>query len=741
MRAVGAIVAISLSACPPPGAAAAPGQAGDRAAAIVAGLGLNDLLAFAITRHRLEGDGRGAAFLEVPRAAHLPDLYLVDGGIGVGDPRPGAPADQAVSLPSSLSVASSWDTDIAFAGGAMIGEEARRKGFNVLLAGGVNLARDPRGGRTFEYSGEDPLLAGSMAGSLVRGVQSRHVMSTLKHFVLNDLETARMTASGQIGEQALRESDLLAFEIAIETGHPGAIMCAYNRVNDIYACENRFLLDQVLKHDWHYPGFVMSDWGATHSSVRSALAGLDQESAGRRADARPFFGDDLGQAVKAGAVPEARVRDMARRVVASMLQVDVAPRTATQGRLDLPADTDVAGRAEEAGAVLLRNDEGLLPLSPASSVAVIGGHADVGVLSGGGSSQVMPIGGNPVAPVAEDAFAGGPIYDPSPPLVAIRREAPHARVVFASGLDIASAARAARESDVAIVFATNWSQENMDLADLSLEPHQNALIEAVAAANPHTVVVLETAGPVTMPWLARTRGVMEAWYPGSGGGPAIARLLYGKVNPGGHLPITFPRDVAQLPRPEIPQPPLTLHQLQSPNSFTYWQTQSKVDQEILYSEGADVGYRWFARTDASPLFPFGFGLGYTTFGYAGLELEERPAGIRVSATVRNTGRRPGKALVQVYVVPPGGQARLAGWARADLAVAQQRVVTVALSLRSIASFDIAQDRWIIPAGSYEVRVGSSAADTILTCRTHLQSRSLPPLARYTASLTGRILPC
>jgi beta-glucosidase len=229
-----------------------------------------------------------------------------------------------------------------------------------------------------------------------------------------------------------------------------------------------------------------------------------------------------------------------------------------------------------------------------------------------------------------------------------------------------------------------------------------------------------------MPWLGQVKAVLEAWYPGSGGGPAIARLLYGRVEPAGHLPITFPDNVAQLPRPTIAQPPLTLRQLEAPDSFTYWQTQSKVDQEILYPERADLGYRWFERTGGKPLFPFGYGLGYTSFGYASLTVADRPDAVSVSVSVRNTGHRPGRALVQIYVAPPGQPARLAGWAAADLAPGQARAVTLLLSLRSIASFDVARNRWTLPAGSYEVRVGRWAGDRVLVRQVPLRARVLPP---------------
>ena len=330
----------------------------------------------------------------IPRLG-LPALQETDAGLGVA--RPDLSGKGATALPSGLATAASFDPQIAYAGGAMIGNEARRKGFNIMLAGGVDLQRDPRNGRNFEYAGEDPLLAGTIVGHALQGVQSQHVISTIKHYALNALETGRQTLTAQIDPKAARESDLLAFEIAIGIGHPGAVMCAYNRINGVYACENDWLLNQVLKHDWAYPGFVMSDWGAVHSAGKSVMAGLDQESAGEYFDTMVYFDQPLRAAVASGEVPQARIDDMVRRILRSLFAVGVMDHPSQQAPLDAVADAAVAQRTEEAGAVLLRNEHDLLPLSPTlRSIAVIGGHADRGVLTGGGSSAVMPIAGNAV---------------------------------------------------------------------------------------------------------------------------------------------------------------------------------------------------------------------------------------------------------------------------------------------------------------------------------------------------------
>ena len=454
----------------------------------------------------------------------VPALQETDGELGVANPGDIRRGESATAMPSNLALAATWDEALARRQGEAVANEARARGFNLLLGGAVNLIRDPRGGRNFEYFSEDPLLSGVMAGAAVAGAESRHVLTTVKHFALNDQETNRGALDARIDPAAARESDLLAFEIAIERGHPGAVMCAYNRVNGVYACENRWLLGAVLKGDWRYPGFVMSDWGAAHSTVAAALAGLDHES-GAQLDAHEFFGPPLAQAVAEGRAPQARLDDMARRILTSIYAaglVDDPPRVD-------PADPAAAERTaldiEREGAVLLRN-QGLLPLAAdARSIAVIGGHADAGMLAGGGSSQVAPRGG--VAAKVQIDKDHAEIFDPSSPLMAIRRQFPRAQVVWEDGRDAAQAAKVAATAEVAIVFADQWMTEGADAVGIALPDVQDRLIDAVARVNPRTAVVLETGGPVAMPWLERTAAVIEAWYAGQRGGEAIAEILSG----------------------------------------------------------------------------------------------------------------------------------------------------------------------------------------------------------------------
>ena len=645
----------------------------------------------------------------------MPAITESDASLGVANA--GRADDDAAPLPSGLALAATFSPELAFDSGAMIGREARQKGFNVMLAGGANIARDPRNGRNFEYLGEDPLLGGTLDGAAIRGIQSNHIVSTAKHYALNDQETGRGTLSADIGEAAMRESDLLAFEIAIKAGRPGAVMCAYNRINGTYACENPALLDGALKHDWAYPGWVMSDWGAVHS-LASATAGLDQES-GQEADKQVFFDAPLKAAVADGKIPAARVHDMAHRVLRSLFAEGVFDHPLQPGGLDTRADSLVAGRVAEQAIVLLKNSPGLLPLAAgARKIAVIGGHADVGVISGGGSSQVIPLGSVKFpSPKGAPSWGGGIIYHPSAPLKAIRARA-GGEVAFADGSDPAAAAALAKGADVAIVFATQWATEAMDIR-LTLDDQQDALIEAVAAANPHTVVVLETGGPVLMPWLDKVSGVLEAWYPGARGGEAIAKVLYGEVDASGRLPVTFPTGEDQLPRPE-----LTGLKTAAPEGAVMTQA---APFDVHYDEGSDVGYRWYAAKGTKPLFPFGYGLSYTAFRYGGLRAVGGQ-GLSVSFTLTNTGARAGTETPQLYLAkgPHRTQQRLLGWTRVALKPGESRRVSVTADPRLLADWNVAGHRWKRDAGRYQLFVGPDAADPALKGEAVLTGASPAP---------------
>jgi beta-glucosidase len=652
----------------------------------------------------------------VPRLG-VPPLYESDASLGVANARRG-PKDDATALPSGLALAATWDEKAAFAGGAMIGREARQKGFNVLLAGGTNLIREPRNGRNFEYLSEDPLLSGRIAGAAIKGIQSNHIISTTKHYLANDQETGRMVASVEIDPAALRESDLLAFEIAIETGKPGSVMCSYNRIGGIYACEHPAMLNGVLKGDWGWKGFVMSDWGAVHS-LDAAVAGLDQQS-GQQLDKQVFFDALLKAAVQSGKIPASRVRDMARRVLRSMFAQGLFEHPVAAGGLDTAADGAVSQAAAEGGIVLLKNDRGVLPLAAsAKKIVVIGGRADVGVMSGGGSSQVMPVGSTTfAAPKGAPSWGGGVVFHPSPPLAAIKARA-KGQVVFNDGSDPVAAAAAAKGADVVVVFADQWASEGMDVS-LSLSEGQDGLIAAVAAANPNTVVVLQTGAPVLMPWAGKVPAIVEAWFPGSRGGEAIARVLFGEVDAQGRLPVSFPASLSQLPRPELP----------GAKDFVVeglTNTPPMKPFDIRYDEGSDVGYRWFAKTGAQPLYPFGRGLSYTSFRYSGLKVT---GGKTLSAafTVTNTGQRAGVDTPQVYLTDAGGrkQQRLIGWSKAALKPGESRTVTVSADPRLVASWDEPGHGWRIAPGTYRLIVGADAATPKLKGEAKLAAARLKP---------------
>jgi beta-glucosidase len=659
----------------------------------------------------------------------IPSLKETDAGLGVANHRHMRPGDTATALPSGVLTAATWNPDTAYAAGTVLGSEARDKGFNVVLGGAVNLAREPRGGRTFEYAGEDPLLAGTIVGEEIRGTEAQGVISTVKHFALNDQETARTSLTANIPWAAARESDLLAFEIAIERGKPGAAMCSYNKVNHVYGCENPYTLTKVLKGDWAFPGWVMSDWGAVHSTVDAANAGLDQESA-FLADHADYFGAALKTALNEGAVSLARLDNMVHRVLRSMFAAGIVDNPPVKRPTDLRSHAVIVQRDAEQGIVLLKND-GILPLAThARRIAVIGGHADLGVLSGGGSSQVVPIGDRPDTeiPISGPAFKfpglgwvrqPAMVYDPPSPLAEIRKLT-RAHVRYGDGSDIARAVALAKTSDVVILFAQQWMSETQDVS-LALPGDQDALIAAVAAANPHTIVVLETGGPVLMPWIASVSAVVEAWYAGNRGGPAIADILFGKVNPSGHLPLTFPASAEQLPYPAIIGAGITS------DPYAPGAVPRSVDAD--YFEGADVGYRWFEVKGETPLFPFGFGLSYTSFAFSDIEVTGGQA-LTVTFKLTNSGKRTGREVAQVYAVPPFARqkpaARLVGWASVDLKPGEARKVTVAADLRTLARFDERANLRRVAAGRYMVFVGASSVDRPLSGTADLDAAMIKP---------------
>jgi beta-glucosidase len=651
----------------------------------------------------------------VPGIARLgvPALLMSDAGLGVTNPgyRPG---DTATALPAGLALAAGFNPPLARVAGELIGREARSRGFNVQLAGAMNLARDPRNGRNFEYFSEDPLLTATVAAESVNGIQQQGVISTVKHYSLNCNETNRHWLDAVIDPGAHRESDLLAFEIAIERSRPGAVMTAYNKVNGDHAAANGVLINEVLKGAWGYRGWVMSDWGAT-PGWECALAGLDQEC-GAQIDALLWqseaFGEDLRTAHADGRLPTERLSDMVRRILRSMFAVGVDWREAAPAP-DMDAHNEIALQVAREGIVMLAN-RGALPLAPESTarIVVIGGHAHVGVAAGHGSSTVVPPGGYaaviPIGGVGLEAGLRNLYLLPSSPLDELRKRLPHAQIDFDPGASPAEAARAARRADFAIVFAIRAEGEGFDGADLALPWGQDALIAAVAAVNPNTVVVLETGNPVAMPWLDSVNAVVQAWYPGQAGGRAIAEILAGEVNPSGRLPITFPVDLGQTPRPELPDPGVP------------WGTPTTID----YFEGADVGYRWFAKSGREPLFAFGHGLSYTKFEYRDLKVSGGET-VSVSFGVVNVGDRAGADVPQLYLTAAPGERclRLLGFERVELEPGATRRVTIEADPRLLAHYDGAAGRWRIEPGGYAVAVGESAVTPRLEAGIELAGRT------------------
>ncbi|MBU6392967.1 MAG: glycoside hydrolase family 3 protein [Sphingomonadales bacterium] len=667
----------------------------------------------------------GAGYVADNPRLGIPPQVATDASLGVANLLDQRKGDVATALPSGMAVAATWNPEVLLEGGRMIGAEARAKGFNVMLAGGVNLVRDPRGGRNFEYLGEDPLLAGTLVAAQIQGIQSNGIVSTIKHFAVNDQETGRSSASAEMDEAAMRESDLLAFELGIEGGKPGSVMCAYNKVGGVFACENRFLLTDVLRRDWGYRGYVMSDWGAVHST-EALLAGLDQQQ-GEQLDRKRWLSTELASAVAAGTVPVSAVDTAAKRILWALHRHGLTSTPLAPTAIDYSSHAKVALKAAEEGVVLLKNDGNILPLAATTRrIAVIGGHADLGVPSGGGSSQVTPVGGfrktEPVKQGVASAFAlrawGG-----TPPLDALRAAFPNADVIYIDGSDIEAATKAAAGADVALVFGEKYSTETLDQPDLALDGNQDAVIDAVASANPRTVVILETGNAVAMPWLAKTPAVLSAWYSGQRGGDAIARVLSGAVNPSGRLPVTFPASVAQLPNPKLPGSDLPPPSKE--DRATYGLQTNSPPFTIRYPEGSDAGYRWFDGKALKPLFAFGHGLSYTSFRYDGLKVTGgRTVTVRFSVT--NTGSRAGADVPQVYVTLPGKARRLIGWSKPALAPGESRTVTVTADPRLLASFDTAARRWSVQPGTVRVEVSHSASDPVLTGETRITRSVLRP---------------
>ncbi|MCQ8187433.1 beta-glucosidase family protein [Streptomyces rugosispiralis] len=785
-------------------------EPGSRVDSLIGRMTLEEKLALLHGTKDPHGLGQAGHTPGVPRLG-IPPLRLADGPAGVRVAR------HATALPAPVLLASAFDPALAREYGRVLGREGRALGQDVLLSPMVNLIRTPYAGRNFETFGEDPLLASELVAEEVRGIQGEGLIATVKHFAMNNQERERESIDVIVDERTMREMELPGFEAAVRAG-AGAVMGAYNKVNGAFAGESGPLLTGVLREDWGFDGWVMTDWHAAHSTAAALGAGLDMEMPDGT-----YFGDALRKAVADGTVPEAEVDRAVGRVLTVMdrfglLDGGTPPRP---GR-DPAAGSRTALKVATAGGVLLRNEHGTLPLtgSAARSIAVVGPTGSIPFVSGGGSAHVVPDhAASPLETIreragkgarvryalGEDVFGekipasalspatglekrkvaaggswtydgtltvaeadewtfvlhfGGPptgrpkvlldgeelfpfrsglgeyftggLVSAAPDGLAVRRAAvkltagKHRLKITAKGggkglafrlrrttsatraADVAGAVRAARAAHSVVLFAYEDATEGRDRTTIALPGHQNALIAAVAEANPRTTVVLNTSSCVSMPWLKQTGAVLQMYYPGQEGAAATTALLFGDANPGGRLTQSFPVSDDRHPMAGDPR------------------RYPGVNGREEYSEGVHVGYRWYDAEGVRPLFPFGHGLSYTTFAYAGLRLRRRGSGLEAVFTVRNTGRRAGAEVAQVYVGPspdlPLDQAvrALAGFRRVQLRPGQARKVTVRVTARTLSAWDSERHGWVLGTGRRTVEVGSSSRDRRL--RGHVEIR-------------------
>ncbi|MBU6410440.1 MAG: glycoside hydrolase family 3 C-terminal domain-containing protein, partial [Verrucomicrobia bacterium] len=619
---------------------------------------------------------------------HIPGLRIANGPAGVG-PADAEPQPRATALPAPISLAASWDCRAARAYGELIGNEARDLGDGLIEGPDVNIARAPQNGRTFEAFGEDPFLVTQMGVQEIEGIQSRGIIADVKHYVANNQETDRLRVNEVIGQRALHEIYMPAFKASVQQAHAASLMAAYNKVNGVFNAENTNLMDGVVKRRWGFKGFVTSDFGAVHSTIPTAFAGLDLEMPTGK-----YFGAKLLAAVQAGQVPISVIDDKLVRRFATMMQFGLFDQPLEAK--GIPAaivrrDGLQAEQLAEQGMVLLKNDHDLLPLRAAAlhSIALIGPYATNAMTGGGGSSHVAAL------------------YTVSP-LEGLRRWAgPGVKISLSDGRDIPQAAADARSADVAIVMVGDHEREGHDHA-ITLAGNQDELVAAVAAANRHTVVVLKTGSAVLMPWVDKAPAILEAWYPGEEDGNAVAAVLFGSVNPSGKLPLTFPERLSDLPAHTPAQ---------------YPGTNGVVD----YSEGVFAGYRYYDQNHIQPLFPFGYGLSYTTFACKNLKISRAAIAvrlpsrqiIRVTFDVANTGHRFGKDVVQLYVSFPSTPSapepprQLKGFAKVSLKPGQTRHVCLKLEPESFAHWDTQAGGWRIAPGTYGILIGQSSRDIVL----------------------------
>jgi beta-glucosidase len=675
-------------------------SAEQRADLLLHAMTLNDKIALVhgVSRKTYPFEGYAGYVPPNPRLG-IPALKEADGRAGVGNDAKGV-----TLLPAPIAAAATWDTSLMNTYGTVLGEEEWGKGTNVFLGPTIDIVRVPEWGRAFETYGEDPYLNGQMAAAEIKGIQSQGPIANANMYLTMNQETNRFRQNSVVDEQSLQEIYLPPFQSAIQQGRVGTIMCAYVKANGIYSCENPELLTTFLRKELGFEGWILTDWDAAHSTVASAKAGLDQEMPTGR-----YYGQALKGAVQHGDMSRDTLNELVGRILVTMFRYGLfdEPQPGNWNtNVRTAAHATFSRQAAEQGMVLLKNEHNILPLSENSSIAVIGTEGGTKPLAeGGGSSYVIPP------------------YVISP-LDGIRNRAgKKVRVTYADGSDLAQAAKLARAATVAIVFAGAWETEGADRPNLDLPRAQNQLVSDVARANSNTIVVLNTGGAVLMPWINKVRGVVEAWYPGQEDGNAIAAVLFGDVDPAGKLPLTFPRTENEVPTATPEQWPggtRTSHGFQAlpfrPSRM------SSVEGTSVYSEKLDVGYRWYDARHVDPLFPFGYGLSYTTFKLSHLQVTptklETTAGrlaqeVNVQVVVTNTGRKAGAEVVQAYVEQPAknGQPprQLCAFAEVFLKPGQTQPVKLVLDPRSFSIYDTSAHQWRSPAGTYQVLVGTSSA--------------------------------
>jgi beta-glucosidase len=660
----------------------------------------------------------------------IPYLWTDDGPQGVREEvgltswsAAGQTDDFATALPPGLTLAATWNPDLAQACGKVIGEEACARRKNVLLGPGMNIIRTPLCGRNYDYYGEDPWLSSRIAVGYVTGLQAEDTVACIKHYALNNQEKDRGTIDVEVDERTLREIYLPAFEASVKEGHAMAIMAAYNKFRGEYCAQNTYLLTGILKQEWGFKGGVISDWGATHDTREAATKGLDLEMGSRGTFDQYHFAKEFHDGIQNGTYPVALLDDKVRRDL-RMLFASGAIDGRKAGSLNTPAHLETALHIAEEGIVLLKNEGSALPIDTAKvrSIAVIGENAVRKFAAGGNSAGVKAFrettalegiierAGSTTNIVYSEGYRQPTPHHASKEDLAGVKTSELTSATPEESRELADrAVLAAKACDVAIVVAglthqAHADDEGTDRYDLSLPAHQAELIARVVEANPHTIVVLIDGSPIDMdPWLAKVPGVLEAWYGGSEAGHALAAVLFGDVDPSGKLPCTFPRSLADTPA-------------QHGGARAY----PGVDGVVHYDEGLLVGYRWYDAKKIEPLFPFGFGLSYTSFSYSNLRVTSKgPAAALVECDITNTGTRPGAEVAQLYVRDAHSsvmrpEKELKGFAKVSLAPGETKTVSIGLNARSFAYYSPEKHSWLVEAGDFGILVGSSSRDIRLS---------------------------